>query len=149
MIWIAASALPSGRFHLEYIALNSDADSLRGSDALEGADLLATSYKAKNRAPELGTRTLLEIFRDLLEFIDWTAISSRHRPHSNLETVIDVVVDQNLLCCANRVLHCVQLLHYLETRAVVLDHVDHVSEMAIQALEALDNLRVSLMRPIG
>jgi len=57
-----------------------------------------------------------------------------------------VVVDQNLLCCANRVLHCVQLLHYLETRTVVFDHVDHVSEMALQALQALDNLRVSSMR---
>jgi hypothetical protein len=90
-------------------------------------------------------RSSLEVFCDFLELINWTAIFSRNRPSGHFETVIDVVVDQDLLCGTNRALHCMQLLHYLETRAVVLKHIDHVSEMAIQSLQALNSLWVSSM----
>jgi hypothetical protein len=74
-----------------------------------------------------------EVFRDRLEGCDLLALAGIHRPDDGIKAVVQVVLDQDLLCLANCLLHRVHLLGDRKAGPLGLDHRDHAAQVALGA----------------
>ena len=56
--------------------------------------------------------------------------------------MIEVIVDQRLLCLGDRLFDGVKLPREIEAWSAVLDHADHTLQVTCGAFEALDDRRM-------
>jgi hypothetical protein len=87
-----------------------------------------------------------EIFGDLLEFIDDSALRARHGADSAFEAVVEMVVNKRLLGFGYRGFHGLKLLRDLETWALGFDHLDHALQMTGGPFQSLDDIGLSSVR---
>lgn len=88
-----------------------------------------------------------QILRNVFEFSDGVPLVLWAIRHLG-QTVIQMIVDQQLLCCTDCTFYCIQLLSNLRATPTVNHHRDDVLQMPIRSLEALDEIWMALMEVI-